>query len=82
MELTVSRIIWLVIGIALTIYSWGFRAFVKTDFMATIIAHDTGRVEIALKNVGTVDIASAESWDYRSRRLEAGYLCRALCRAR
>ncbi|RLF05680.1 MAG: hypothetical protein DRJ60_05280 [Thermoprotei archaeon] len=64
MELTVSRIIWLVIGIALVIgigmvvYTWSFRAFVKTDYMATIVAYDNGRAEIALKNVGTVDITS------------------------
>ncbi|RLE52827.1 MAG: hypothetical protein DRJ30_07480 [Candidatus Methanomethylicota archaeon] len=62
MELTVSRIIWLVlalsliIGVGMTIYSWGFKAAVKADFMQTIIAYDDGRVEITLKNVGTVDI--------------------------
>lgn len=64
MELTVSRIIWLVlalglvIGVGVAIYTWGFRAAVKTDFMQTIIAYDNGRAEITLKNVGTVDITS------------------------
>ena len=64
MELTVSRIIWLVlalglvIGVGVAIYTWGFRASVKTDFMQTIIAYDNGRAEISLKNVGTVDITS------------------------
>jgi len=61
-ELTISRVIWLVLGIALTVaigigvYTWATRAFVKTDFMATIVAYDSGRVEITLKNLGTVDI--------------------------
>jgi len=50
----------LAIGIGVAIYSWGFRAFIKTNFMATIVAYDTGRVEVTLKNVGTVDITSLE----------------------
>jgi len=64
MELTVSRIIWLVlvlglvIGVGVAIYNWVFRAAVKADFMQTIIAYDNGRAEITLKNVGTVDITS------------------------
>mgnify|MGYP000067654981 CR=1 FL=1 len=37
----------LVIGVGVAIYTWGFRAAV-----------DTGRAEITLKNVGTVDITS------------------------
>ena len=64
MELTVSRIIWLVLGVALAIsvglaiFYWGTSAFVKTDFMATITAYDNGRAEIMLKNTGTLDITS------------------------
>ena len=90
MELTVSRIIWLVIGIALAIgigvavYTWGFRAFVKTDFMATIVAYDTGRAEITLKNVGTVDITSlkvriiaADGSDFK--KLSAGEEVQLIC---
>lgn len=64
MERTISTIIWIVLSVALAIgigtafYMWGFKATVKTDFMATIVAYDNGRAEITLKNVGTVDITS------------------------
>lgn len=48
----------IVISIEVVIYSWSFRVFVRINFMATIIAYDTGRIEIALKNIETVNIIS------------------------
>ena len=66
MEITISRILWIVLVLAvavvvgLALYTWATTAFVKTDFMVMGKAYTDGRLELVLKNTGTVDITAID----------------------
>ena len=62
MEITISRVLWVVLTIVVAVmvglglYTWATTSLVKTDFLITGKAYTDGRVELNLKNTGTVDI--------------------------